>query len=197
MESVTKLMTKINCVVRFPDGSTLSAPKEVKLALKDFEEMFLKENAREYGMICHDHDFNDDGSRKILHAHLVFTLKKRVRKATLINRISGFFDVNKPSVVIESYSSFVGSFQYLIHYHDPDKAQYDPSEIVSNFSEDEIASIMEEKSSSLPDFDALYAIVQNAPMLQDVIKNLGIGVYQRYRATILDLWRLTHGERTI
>lgn len=197
MESVTKLMTKINCIVRFPDGSTLNLPKEVKAALKDFEEMYLKENAREYGIICHDRDFNDDGSRKILHAHLVFTLKKRVRKGTLVNRVAGFFQVNKPSVVIESYSSFVGSFQYLIHYHNPDKAQYDSSEIISNFDEDEIASILEEKSSSLPDFEALYAIVQNSPMLQDVIKSVGIGVYQRYRATILDLWRLTHGERTI
>lgn len=197
MESVTKLISKVNAIVRFPAGCVYQKAVDARNRLKEFAEMNLNESAREYGLMLHDADFNEDGSAKLLHAHMVFTLKHRKRKGTIINDLSKFFEVSKPSIVVESYSSFTGSFQYLVHLHNPEKAQYDANMIITNFSEDEVTSIMEEKASSLPDFEALYAIVQNAPMLQDVIKTLGIGVYQRYRMTILDLWRLTHGDRTI
>lgn len=80
----------------------------------------------EYAYILHDRDLNDDGTIKKPHYHVY---GKRSQ--------STISSVAKALGIAPNYIQFCksrrGDLRYLIHVDDPDKAQYLPEEVISNF----------------------------------------------------------------
>ena len=75
--------------------------------VKKYLGIILEDSASLYGFILHDKDVDDDGKIKTPHIHFVANLKKRVRVATLINRIAKACDLDTLSITIISTSSLL------------------------------------------------------------------------------------------
>lgn len=182
-ESLTKLMTKCNCVISLGEANG----RDPKSILQNLVQDYVSQVSTQYGGIVHDRDFRDDGSHKTVHIHLVFTLSKRTRKSTIINRLASYAEVNNFAVSLDSYTSFEGSFQYLIHKNDPNKYQYPIEDVVTNLEEGEVDLVMDTKAASL-DLNTLKARCLCSDDLVDIIEFVGLSTYQHYRATIMDIF---------
>lgn len=98
---------------------------------------FLKEKKLPFAAILHDRDVHEDGTPKKPHWHIVLKFggplaEKTVR--TYLGMPEGKKDDPNGFQRLQVAASIEGSIQYLIHKNDPDKAQYDQSEIISSFS---------------------------------------------------------------
>lgn len=181
---ITKQIRKVNAVIDFKDYNS----DNVK-AVFDPLKAYLDVQADVYGFIFHDRDALEDGKMKTYHIHAVFNLKKKKRISTIINDLADACSVGCFAVTVKPMTSFEGSFQYLIHKHDPDKYQYSIDDVITNLAEDERDTILEAESTSLG-FAEIKAICLASCDMLEVIERVGIGTYQHYRATINDIWNL-------
>lgn len=88
----------------------------------------LKSSCDAYAYILHDKDVDENGSLKKPHIHFVAMLASKQnidRLCAALGIPSNYCDVIRGSVV--------GSLRYLIHRDDPDKYQYDVSDVLANF----------------------------------------------------------------
>lgn len=81
----------------------------------------------EFAYITHDADVDAEGKPKKVHVHWL----GRLQNPTTIGGVS--LRTTLPAHDIEAGKSFKALVRYLVHLDDPDKAQYSPSAIVSNF----------------------------------------------------------------
>lgn len=189
MANLSTKTKKINLIVSFK-GYNPSQLSEKLDALCGW----LNENSEIYGAILHDKDFTEDGEKKTPHIHAVFELKavRGVRLGTTLNKICECLRVLPDAVTIEKYTSFEGSFQYLIHKNNPEKYQYDKSAIRSNMDAEDVTNYLDAVTNAF-DFDAWNRICKESRALPDVIKKVGLSYYNMYRSTICDLFRSYHG----
>lgn len=78
-----------------------------------------------YAYIYHDNDKHDDGSPKVKHLHFVCEGRHTLK------RWAELFDVPENMIEIPKVS-WRSCNRYLIHLDDPDKAQYDISQVFTN-----------------------------------------------------------------
>ena len=153
---------------------------------------WLDANSEIYGAIIHDRDFTDDGEKKTIHIHAVFMLKTSgVRLSTTLNNICDATLVMPNAITIDKFTSFEGSFQYLVHKNNPEKAQYPVSSIRTNATKEEVSNFLDACTSTF-DFEKWRAICRDAGALDDVIGKIGLSYYNMYRNTITDLFRCFH-----
>lgn len=189
-ESITSQVKKANCIIDFDTFD----PKLVRSKFAPLKE-YCDTNCNEYGFIFHDRDIIEKtGKVKTYHIHAVLTLKKKKRISTIINSLADVCSVNPMAVTVKKMTSFEGSFQYLTHKNDPDKYQYGLDEVITNLDEDEVDIIMNARSAGIG-YPELYGICLGADSLLEVIEKVGIGVYQHYRSTIIDIWNLINQAR--
>lgn len=167
--------------------------KSIGERLKALKAM-LDERAQIYGIALHDKDFNEDGTRKGLHAHACFVLKKRARVSTILNQIGKHMGVDNLAITIERTQNFAGAFQYLIHRNKPNKHQYPLDVIQTNLSKEEIDIYMDMSTTTALTFEDLKKIILTCTDMLDVIQMVGIQYYQKYHITIVDMWNLVHKE---
>lgn len=148
---------------------------------------------KDYAIILHNRDINELGEPKTPHIHFVYLNGKTKKKSTWINAISNALGVSTLAVSLESYSSFEAVFQYLIHKNNPEKAQYSPDEIVTSIGQDEIEQYLS-SSSVVANLDYFVGVVAKSDTLLDVMREIGIGLYQHYRKAIVDIWMLVKGN---
>lgn len=97
--------------------------------LKDIEKRVKTlTNLKTYAMIDHDCDIKDDGTPKKKHFHIVLTFKDTTSSKTISNVMK----------VDEQYINKIKSTTksaelYLIHKNNPEKYQYKPEDVISNF----------------------------------------------------------------
>ena len=180
---------KFDLIVQLQKVEEKSIPDRVK-ALKGY----LDEKARIYGIAVHDKDFNEDGTRKGLHCHACWEMKKRTRVSTVINQVSKRMGVDTFAVTVERTATFAGAFQYLIHKGKPNKHQYPYDIIVTNLTKEEGDIYMEMSTTTAITFDDLKRIILQCTNMLDVIEMVGVQYYQRYHVTIMDMWNLVHKE---
>lgn len=172
-------IVSLGCV---PDGV------DIRLTmLKDF----LEDVSEVYAFILHNQDFSDDGSLATPHLHFVFKSKKRHALSWFMNRIADKLEVSVMAVSIDSYSSFDGCVQYLVHKNNPDKYQYPDDWIHSNLPRDELRLILESTNTGV-DFDSWLDLCKRSRSLLDVIQAVSIPIYNLYQRTIKDMFALTH-----
>lgn len=107
-----------------------------------------------WAFIEHDSDVTEDGELKKSHIHLLF----RNDNALSINSVSENFGV--PLNAIEWKSDWKLSVQYLVHYNDKNKYQYDIENIQSSYGDD-IYKLFDSKISELDQVNKLFEYISN------------------------------------
>ena len=97
----------------------------------DFNEVIaiIEDYFDEYAFIMHDKDILEDGSPKKEHVHWVAKKKNGTMVSTVAKKL-GLKDNE-----VEMLRLWKNSVQYLIHYNDEDKAQYNIEDIKGNLKE--------------------------------------------------------------
>ena len=161
--------------------------KEISI---DKIKAYCEKFGKEYAFIVHKNDKDKDTGEIIpIHYHIVLNaIDKNKRLSTHLNDIAKFFDFdNLNGVEIDKYRSLESALQYLLHKNDKDKTQHKFEEIVSNFNKDELLNYITCDVSTLT-FDFVYSLCKSSNNIIEVIRGLGLGNFQRYRATIWDIW---------
>lgn len=145
----------------------------------------------EYAFISHKEDKDPiTGVIIPIHYHIVLNAKdKRKRLSTHLEDLRsfmGFKDNN--GIEIDKYRSYESALQYLIHKNDPQKTQHDISEIITNIDKDELKTLLT-IDTAVMSFELVLSIIKRSNNIVDVIRSLGLSNYQRYRATIWDIWQ--------
>lgn len=87
-----------------------------------------EKNIESYCFIRHDKDFNEDGSPKEPHIHLVLSTKYPYLSTTIYNK----FKVDERNVRIINVLDLKDRLEYQIHKNHQHKYQYDISEVTTN-----------------------------------------------------------------
>lgn len=87
---------------------------------------------RNYAVICHDRDVDENGLPKETHCHLVILFNYPYKLQTVENWFKGWTDTDgKPvNTFVEVCTSPHGSYVYFTHKEHPQKVQYSEDEIV-------------------------------------------------------------------
>lgn len=144
-------------------------------------------NCELYAFIVHDKDINITGELIPSHAHLVLTLNTSKRLSTTLNDITKYLGICTTGVEIDKTTSLDGSIQYLLHKNEPKKYHYDIKNIISNIKEDELQALLDSNVSS-NNFETWYQICLDSVTLLEVIKKVGVSVYNQYYKVIRDIW---------
>lgn len=146
-----------------------------------------------YAFITHENDIDPVTGVKIpIHYHIVMNAKEtRKRLATHLNDLSTFFGFkDNNGIQMDRYRSFEQALQYLIHKNDTQKTPHGANEIVTNIDKDELNTYLSLDTFTIS-FELVYSICMRSQNIVDVIRSLGLSNYQRYRATIWDIWKET------
>lgn len=181
-------------------------PEELRTKkIIEFEQFFIDEGAESYSLIVHDKDIEfDKVERQVLengeiveinplktpHIHFVavFPSQKRgVYMTTWINKIAKALSVDVRAVTLDRLTSEDGAIQYLIHKKNPDKWHYAIEEIVSSYSLEDLKIIMEREVQSYS-LDLVLTMIDSSSTLRELIKKIGLKVYEGHRNVIRDLW---------
>ena len=157
-------------------------------------ESYLRCVANEYAFIEHKCDIDPiTGTFIGVHYHIWYNAKKKSQQ--LVKILNDWCDYlgfdNNNGVEIEKYSSTELCIQYLIHKNNPEKTQHKIDEIITNLDKDLLNTYLTCDVSSIT-FDFVYSLCLSSNNILEVIKSIGISNYQRYRATIWDLWNELH-----
>ena len=113
--------SKYFCSILYPDSSTYDTDKVIKSLAEEHFTFAVSP--------IHDRDFEDDGSPKKAHFHLLLAYTS----ATTLNNIRAWFNAcGMPESDLHSVcvcASGVGYFRYLTHKDNPEKAQYNAKDI--------------------------------------------------------------------
>lgn len=154
---------------------------------------YLAANCSLWAFIKHDLDVQVDGSFKTPHVHIVATGLHRKRLSTWISDISKVMQVGVFAVNVEPLSSFEAQFQYLIHKNNPEKHQYDISEVVTNIPSDQYDLYLDASRAPL-DFDEIVRLCESTDDLIDIIEYLGITSWLTYHRVVKDIWLWVKGK---
>lgn len=182
MASLDTQTKYVRAVINFPISSSLAFACE-NLARRGYR----------YASIVHDCDTKEDGTLKTPHIHVVIEAQKRARLGTTLIRLADDFGVNENQVSVQSYDDFAFEVQYLIHKNNPDKFQYDKCLIMSNLSEEDINSLLDQEVAPKLTIQDLIAICSSCKSRVEIASKLGLGNYTMYRNTINDLLKDIHG----
>lgn len=153
--------------------------------VKDFQggvETLVASFGGRYAAAYHDRDSN------YRHYHLVLVYDKRVRISTMLNRCAVAFNCDKCNIQIQPVRSLNASIQYLVHKNDIDKEQYPDFIIVSNFDKAYLMTLLNTTDYEIElNFDILCDIVANCNTLSEIMSNIGLSNYNKYRNVIRDL----------
>lgn len=157
---------------------------------------YCKTFGKEYAFILHDKDVEPvTGEVESKHYHIVMKAQNGDKRlSTHLNDIVSYFGFeDNNGICIEKYDSLEGSLQYLIHKNNPEKTQHKVSEIITNIDKGDLNTYLTvDLESNEISFDRVSSICLESSNIIEVIKSLGIVNYQRYRATIWDIWNSLH-----
>lgn len=161
---------------------------------KEIDKNKLKSYCEKYGnefaFISHDNDIDSVTGLVIpIHYHIVMNAKdKRKRLSTHLEDLRAFFNFkDNNGIEIDKYRTWENALQYLIHKNNKEKTQHDFNEIITNIDKDELKTYLS-CDTFVISFDLIYSTCLSSKNIVDVIRSLGISNYQRYRATIWDIW---------
>lgn len=74
-----------------------------------------------YYLIKHDKDTQEDGTPKLDHYHVVFSLQSKHSKAKFLEAISKAIGQHTDSISIDELLGLEGAVRYLLHLDNPEK----------------------------------------------------------------------------
>lgn len=178
MALLTQKTKYINIVVRKLDINISDRDKDIK--------KWCANNCEFYAYIYHRHDHNLEGQIEHEHLHLVCIIKNSQRLSTTLNSFCEAVSLTTLGVMIDKCNSYEGSIQYLIHKNDEEKDQHTIDEIVTNYSKEEINTLMDYEFIALTPQRLRY-IVKTAHSNYEIIEKLGLTKYTQLRRVIMDI----------
>ena len=137
-----------------------------------------------FAYIMHDKDCDNNGVLKRKHLHLVLECPTRRRVSYYIKHLAIMFGVERSQVQVEVSNNFDWDIQYLIHKNNVEKHPYDPSEIVTNMSSNELderlMTVVHKEITAKYIFDT----VKSCKTKSMVIFRLGLGNANIYKSII-------------
>lgn len=144
----------------------------------------------EYAFIKHENDI-DSATGVIIpvHYHIVMNAKdKKKRLKTHLNDLCEFFGFKDSNgIEIDKYRSYENALQYLIHKNNKEKTPHKADEIITNIDKDELNTYLSVDTFTIS-FDYIYSLCLSSSNIVEIIKAVGLSNFQRYRATIWDIW---------
>lgn len=89
-----------------------------------------------FASIIHDKDILENGEPKTKHMHIVYTTPLKNTILGELKEISSILNIDKRLLSLEGSNNEFLMVQYLTHKNQPNKTQYDYSEIITNNSEE-------------------------------------------------------------
>lgn len=144
--------SKYFCFVLYPDSKTYDVDKIINSLAEEHLTFAVSP--------IHDRDFEDDGSPKKGHYHLLLAYSS----ATTLSNIRAWLKAcGMPESDLHSVrvcASGVGYFRYLTHKDNPEKAQYDDNDIrVFNDSDELFKKFSKTASGKIDDLIRIFQIV--------------------------------------
>lgn len=173
--------TQWSCVI---NGNENKSVYEINIDLTNF----CNYEVTTWFKIIHDMDINLNGERKTPHIHAIFELSSRVRKSTLIKRLSIGLDINVNQISVDEVKNISKITQYLIHANDKEKYQYSIEKIETNNEERLKYLLMNNEKTGLTT-EELFDIIDNSKSVRELIKKIGIDMYMKYGRVIDLLWK--------
>lgn len=172
-------------------------PQRDKQWYYDRLKAYCEEHCVNYAFILHDKDKNEDGSDKFLHIHMALTMvkvnKDYKKLNTILNELAKEVEIDGQSIQIDEMTSENGSIQYLIHKRDPQKAQYVESDVCSNYTPEELHTIMEAEIDTMCVSYLLQVVDECEYNRIEIMKKIGLRYYKEYRNVILDIINTKQG----
>ena len=144
--------SKYYCAVLYPSSKSYDTDKLIKALAQEHLTFAVSP--------IHDKDVEEDGSPKKAHYHLLLVYSS----ATTLNNIKGWFKAcGMPESDLHSVrvcASGVGYFRYLAHKDNPEKAQYNESDIrIFNDSDQLFKKFSKTASDKIDDLVRIFQIV--------------------------------------
>ena len=142
----------------------------------------------DYASILHDKDIHENGEKKKPHIHVVVRFGQ-ARWASAVCKELGIEEN-----YIEKTRNFVNALMYLIHYNDPDKAQYDICEVngpLKNRLQQEIAKVDKTESEKVIElFDFIDSIAEPISCMEFCRYCSSMGYWSEFRRSGIIFMRL-------
>ena len=137
-----------------------------------------------FAYIFHDKDTDNDGVIKRKHLHLVLECPTRRRVSYYIKHLAMMFGVDRSQVQVEVSNNFDWDIQYLIHKNNPEKYQYDGTDIITNMSRSELDERMLTVVHKEVTAKFIFDTVKSCKTKSQVIFRLGLGNANIYKSVI-------------
>lgn len=164
------------------DGLVIYTMKDIEEKIEDLKKAC---SSIKYAYVLHDRDVNDDGEAVKPHVHIVGVCGKNANIKW--SRLVKIF----PYSQIKSCESVPNATKYLIHKNDKKKFQYDKKEIITNYSEAELDTLLVSENLDSTEFDESLEVERILEGIRtglirefDLTKHVSINIYARYRTMI-------------
>lgn len=135
-------------------------------------------------IIKHDEDYNDDGTKKTEHFHLILETK-RVRKSTLIKQLSKLLNLPENCISSKEIINFRKAVRYITHIDYEDKTLY-PMWMVYTNDQKYLDSFFTEKIENLC-VEKLIEVVKAERTTSKILMKIGMEEYKKWATIIRDL----------
>lgn len=155
---------------------------------------FLNANYKHWALIVHKEDKDPITGEIIpIHYHYVGDCMRRyVRMSTILNEIAKALKTDTNGIEVDKYKNLELSLQYLIHKNNPEKTQHELKDILFNgWTLEELKTFITSDSTGI-NFDRVLSVCKEFNSIVDVIREIGFSNFNRYRATIWDIFRELH-----
>lgn len=136
-----------------------------------------------YG-ILHDKDTDENGELKRPHYHFVCVFDRPIGKKKVLNLMSYLNDIDIIRVSARETLCFIKELRYLRHLDNPDKYQYQDSEIITDDFQRYVTTI---NNSVIYSESTLYHMILDAPNKMAFMLTIGMDFYNRNYHYINDL----------
>ncbi|MEM0173552.1 MAG: Rep family protein [Sulfolobaceae archaeon] len=162
-----------------------SKKTEYWLTIKDLEKVLPL--LGKYSAILHDKDIilegEEKGKLKRPHYHIVLNAYDKIRKSTLLNKLSHMLKIDKETITIDRLNDKNALLRYLLHLDNPEKHLYPPFEIFTN--EPEAVQLAMDYMPNTITPESIMAIVYSVKGNKFLLmKQIGIDNYCRYERAI-------------
>lgn len=187
MPTLAKQIRRFNCVIE-----CLPSEGQTGARYTDFDQISatLKDLSRglpcSYWAIVHDQDLDEEtGQIKRPHIHLVMETQTRHTCLGVVRSIADGFGINQNRVSVRECKHLKLAIRYLTHLDDPEKAVYNPFDIIHN-EQETLSEAMLSANDDLT-IEALEKAIRSSRNEKELAYKIGLHNYNRYRATIRDL----------
>lgn len=138
-----------------------------------------------YWAILHYADVNEKKEVERLHWHIVLEYYTRKTWTGVLDDLAEFLLISKERISVDYCKSKVLAVRYLLHLDDPEKANYLPSDVITNdypFFVEALSRPMDELT-----IDDIIDIVSSSVNEIECMKRIGLKNYARYRTAIRDI----------